>query len=159
MAPKCRKMAPRSFQEPSWPLLVALGPLLGLLRAILGRREAIWGASWAILGDLGTSWGELRPSGGDLGASWRDLQAILGVQMRMTPRGGGDVSAAGWPPLETFFESFFLPGTRNHYSYKKCSVGLTTRRAVLRRGRRIDFPKGDHRHPPAFFSCDCSRAV
>ena len=28
MAPECRRMAPRSFQEPSCPLLVALGPLL-----------------------------------------------------------------------------------------------------------------------------------
>ena len=45
MAPKCRKMVPRSFQEPCWPLLVALGPLLKLLRAILGRRELIGGAS------------------------------------------------------------------------------------------------------------------
>ena len=29
MAPESRKMAPRSFQEASWPLLGALGPLLG----------------------------------------------------------------------------------------------------------------------------------
>ena len=63
MAPTCRKMAPRSFQEPSWPLLVALGPLLGLLRAILGSLVAIGGASKGDLGEilavLARSWSPL----------------------------------------------------------------------------------------------------
>ena len=52
MDPRCRKMAPRSFQAPSWPHLVALGSLLRLLRAILGRLGAILGPSKGDLGAL-----------------------------------------------------------------------------------------------------------
>ena len=63
MAPKCRKMAPRSFQEPSWPLLVALGPLLG--------------RSWPLLAALGSLLVRLEPLPADLGASWGDLGAVL----------------------------------------------------------------------------------
>ena len=83
MTPKCRKMAPRWFQEPSWPLLGALGPLLGLLRAILGRREAIWGASE---GDLGAIWPVLARTWGLWGRSWSLLGRSWGDLGR--PRGG-----------------------------------------------------------------------
>ena len=111
MAPKCRKMAPRWFQEPSWPLLVALGPPLGLLRAILGRREAIWGPLRAILerswSVLARTWGLWGRSWGVIGGSWGDLGRPRGVKIVRWRR----CSRAGWPPLETFCESFFLQGT------------------------------------------------
>ena len=133
MAPKCRKMAPRSFQEPSSPLLVALGPLLRLLRAILGRRGAIWAASW---GDLKASWGELRPSGGDLEASWRDLGAILGAQEGAAWDGWRRHSREAGPLLETFCRKF-LREIREFEDVQDRDVhnGPTTRR--LRWGRRI----------------------
>ena len=55
----------------------ALGPLLGLLRAILGRRETIWGASKgdlaAILPVLARTCGLWGRSWAVIGGSWGDL--------------------------------------------------------------------------------------
>ena len=93
MAPKCRKMAPRSFQESSWPLLVALGSLLG--------------RSWPLLAALGSLLVHLGLILEPLGAILGDLGAIKGAQEGAKWEGGRRCFAAGWPPLETFCESFF----------------------------------------------------
>ena len=136
MAPKCRKMAPRSFQEPSWPLLVALGPLLGLLRAILGRLVAIWGPSegdlGAILVVLAQSWALWDRSWGVIGGSWGDLGR---------PRGGcsGRLAAAfarsGAPPRD--FLRKFLPSRDLKNKRKQEMFTMGSQHAVLRWGRRI----------------------
>ena len=88
-------------------LLAALGrswTALGSLLAALGRSWLAPGASWA---DLGASWGDLGPSWGDLGAILGDLGAIKGAQEGAAWERGRRHLATGWPPLETFCESFF----------------------------------------------------
>ena len=81
MAPKCRKMTPKSFQQPSWPLLDRSWGILGRSWRILGRSWRLSVRSWADLGRLwtilGRSWGLLGPIFGVLGRSWGDLGAIL----------------------------------------------------------------------------------
>ena len=77
MAPKCARWpqdrSKSSLGCSSW---AALGPLLALLKAILGRREAIWGGLLgdleAILGRLGANLGRL---GAILGRSWAPKKA------------------------------------------------------------------------------------
>ena len=100
MAPKCRKMAPRWFQEPSW----------GPLRAILERSCP--------------SWRELGVSGGDLGASWGDLGAILGAQggakWECSRPGVGGRTAQGGTPLEVYEVEFDNSKYSKKYN-KKCS--------------------------------------
>ena len=88
MAPKCRKMAPRSFQEPSWPFLLALGPLLELLSAILGRLGRSWGPLRANLKRSWPSWRALGVSWCDLWALLERLAAILKRPRRELPPGG-----------------------------------------------------------------------
>ena len=65
MAPKSCMMIPKSYQEPSWPLLDRSGGisgrswgLLGRSGADLGHLRAILVASWAV---LGRSWALLGP--------------------------------------------------------------------------------------------------
>ena len=71
-------MIPRSFQKPSWPLLVALVLLWGrsllALEALLVRLGPLQADLRASGGDLGALLGRHR---GDLGASWGDLGPIL----------------------------------------------------------------------------------
>ena len=71
MAPKSRKMTPKSFQEPSWSLLDRSGGILGRSWRILGRSWGLLGRSGADLGRLrtilGRSWRLLGPLGADLG--------------------------------------------------------------------------------------------
>ena len=74
-------------------LLAALGPLL----VALGRSWLALGASWA---HLGACWG-------DLGAILGDLGAMLGAQEGAGRERGRRHEGTGWPPLETFYESFF----------------------------------------------------
>ena len=66
MAPKCRKMTPKSFQELSWPLLDRSWPDLG----------ASWSGLEAPEVDLGSILSVLRLSWGHLEASWDDLRAL-----------------------------------------------------------------------------------
>ena len=96
MAPKSRMMTPKSFQEPSWPLLDRSGGILGRSRRILGRSWGLLGRSGADLGHLrtilGRSWGLFGPILGVLGRSWGDLRASWGAQgpqdhSNSTPRG------------------------------------------------------------------------
>ena len=104
MAPKCPKMAPRWFQEPSWPLLVALGPLLG--------------GSWPLLAALGSLLVRLGPIWEPLEAMLGRLGAILGRLGGILVRSGAP-EREGWrrssreagPPLETYCVVFFLQGT------------------------------------------------
>ena len=94
-------MAPRGFQEPSW----------GPLRAILERSCPSWRELGVSGGDLGASWGDLGPSRGDLEAILGDLGAILGAQGGLAWERGRRHLGTGWPPLETFCESFLYQGT------------------------------------------------
>ena len=76
MAPRCRKMTPKSFQEPSWPLLDRSWGILGRSWRILGR-------SWGLLGRSGADLGRLRTI---LGRSSSLLRPILGVLGRFLGR-------------------------------------------------------------------------
>ena len=87
MAPKCRTMAPRSFQEPS-------EPLLGRSWSLLGRSWSLLGRSWAALGSLlaalvapnsspdrlpcMSAWFYVFPSFGRLGPLLAALSPLLG---------------------------------------------------------------------------------
>ena len=64
IAPKCRKMTPKSFQEPSWPLL-------DRSCGILGRSWRLFGRSW---GDLGR-----RPK---ISVDFRGADAKISVDFR-----------------------------------------------------------------------------
>ena len=90
----------RSWVAPgrSWPLLARSWCVLGRSWSLLGRSWAVLGRSW---GDLGGSWGDLgRPRGGNLGkGSGRGRRYLT----------------AGWPPLETFCESFFDLDSRRYH--------------------------------------------
>ena len=92
------------------PIIVprALLAALGRSWAALGPLLAALGRSWLA---LGASWADLGASLGDLGAILGDLGAIKGAQDGAIPAGGRRSGLAGWPPLETFYESFFLQGT------------------------------------------------
>ena len=104
MASKSRMMTPKSFQEPSWPLLDRSGGILGRSWRILGRSWGLLGGSGADLGCLrtifGRSWGLLGPILGVLGRSWGDLRASWGAQgsaqspqLSQEPTGGSAVRA------------------------------------------------------------------
>ena len=132
MPPDGLKMLPR-------PLLVALGPFLGLLRAILGRRETIWGASTGDLATTFPSWRELGVSGGDLRASLGDLGAILGAPEGLEQLGGGEGAAVvvrSVAPPRDFLRKFLLSrDLKNKRKQEMFTMGL--QHAVLRWGRRI----------------------
>ena len=97
------KIVPKALLAALGRSWAALGPLL----AALGRSWLALGASW---GDLGASWADLGPILGDLGPILGDLKAIKGAQEGVAREGGRRSELAGWPPLETFYESFFLQG-------------------------------------------------
>ena len=106
MAPKCRKMTPKSFQEPSWPLLDRSWGILGRSWRILGRSWGLLGRSGADLGRLrtilGRSWGVLRRSWSDLRPSWgaqgsRELRALARISADYS-RGRYGRSAQARPP-------------------------------------------------------------
>ena len=111
MAPKCRQMAPRSFQKLSWPLLVALGTLLGRSWPLLAALGWLLARLGPILVPLGAFLGRLARSWGDLRAILAGQGAILGPQGGADWDGGRRHDGAAWAPLETFCESFFLQGT------------------------------------------------
>ena len=137
-------MAPRWFQEPSWPLLVALGPLWGLLRAILGRREAILGRSW---GDLGASWRELGTSWGDLGRNRVAMKAKKSEGKSQT-RGGAAVLAHRVAPPRDFLQKVSaFKGLEITTMIRDVHKGLSTRRAALG-AADLERPAGETPPPP-----------
>ena len=148
MAPKCRKMAPRWFQEPSWPLLVALGPLLGRSWPLLAALGSLL-VSWA---DLGASWGDLGAILSDLGRSWGDLWRPREVKLR----GGRRSAFAGWHPLETFCRKF-LPSRdlQDLLFFRDLRLSPSTRRAALG-AADLERPAGGDRRPLRKGSSACS---
>ena len=66
-----------------------------------------------------------------------DLEGILGAQEGATWEGGRRSACAAWPPLETFFESFFeiFENTRDLLN---AALPRDLQHAVLRWGRRIE---------------------
>ena len=110
MAPKCRKMAPRSFQEPSWPLLVALGPLLGRSWPLLGRSWPLLARSWCVLGRF---WPILEPLGAILGRSWGVIGGSwgdLGGPREVKQQRGAAVLACSVAPPRDFLRNY-LPSS------------------------------------------------
>ena len=142
MAPTCRNMAPRSFQEPSWPLLGALGPLLG-------RSSPLLAALGSLLVRLGLI---LEPLGTILGRSWGILERSWGILGRSRAPKRNPPSAeslAGGPPLETFCESL-LPsrGLEILTILRDVHGSFTTRVPCCAGGGGTRTPRGVRPPPP-----------